>query len=1447
DTAALDARVTVNETAITTKLDASPTGDYAFNSLTAATAVNVTGANGDATSVKAAAAEYSSAVGSSKTSATTLEYKDAGGALTYAYDSLSNKATYTEPSTGALFSHNPHGGTVKDATGSSEISVPGLLVKDGQGNQVAAYKDTGVELSAADGNGGSLKSIAIPSLLKLSKLDAGGNLIQESTYGVDGAKVAGTIETTGPNGGIKFPDGSVQTKAADTAAVQASIDAEITRSTAADAAFDGRLTTDETSIATNTTEIGIIKTVNTTQDANIAANTAEIGIIKTVNTTQDANIAANTADIVAETNARTAADTNLQGQIATKLDATAPAGGDMTGTFGNLQLVSGIVDPSDIASNGDFTMNSVSATNAAGTTAVSSTGVAVTTAFGIPPAEVISYKAAGKFPTDPLFPYFTVTGTGRVGVQTDAPTAMVDILGFAGDLVPAFAVRSDNQGVSTDLFKISSTGDVDMGNATSYVSVGGPFLDINSRVGAHDPAAAKGFIVSTGNNKQTDSSYIWQVEGSVDGSAIPQIDGFAAVRQPPLFGPKVLTTIAAADGMAPYHAATKGQLDAALAGVATKTYVDSQDAATLASAATYTDAGVFSAKAYTDTSATAVRQEFADADAAVTLAYKAADTANLTAANGYTDQTAANLTLAYKAEDAANLAAANAHTDTSVANLQGQIDGKVSNVTTTSGLNVVRTGDDVSIDLNATAGPGLVLRTAPVPSTEVSFEVQSGFGSGIAVGPDNISLDLTTTGVGAGLTIRPSVNSTNQTIELALTAGNGLTERQSVNGADRTYEVGGTLTGDLTFNEAGYKTSFLGGEHVFSTTASAGGGTLLGGTRMELKNQNADPDQIQVAALVSNVENGIVDIANTEAGLAVINEDADPQGTGVFVGGLPGSTAGPWDTGISMENVTRGMSIRSTLEGINIEAKGAMTTGLKIRTDGQANSSILTGIDLTSPMFNAVDFGGNPIRVNGTRYTAQQFANALAGGVTSVTGGSGILVTPASGTGDVGLRALTGAGLGIDLNNAVGITADAVTTDMIANGTITGADVGTFALTGANIKPNSLDGSQLMASSITTDKIAFQTITADNIALNTLTGDQIKLNSVSAGVLTDLSIGTSKLNDSAVTSAKIADGNVTNADLAANAVTGINIAAGAVDTAKIADQTITGADVALFTLTGDNIKFGTLLGAHLAVNTIGTANLADDTVTSIKIADGNVSAVDMAQNTLDFAQIADVLTVDGQGLLIKTGGPTGGQVALDINNTTGFVGIGTAAPDSLLHVKNPSDDGAIVRIGGNSTVLIEKKIRFGDGNFVEIGETTTDDTLEIKGTRVYMNAAGGVGIGTASPTQKLTISGGHIRAADAPPVFSTCGAGSGSVDPTSSSVAGTVSLTAAATARTCTFTWAAGTGYSQTPHCVASISSVPNGTAATPFAFMPSTAGFNLFTTATNVGQSFSYMCFTSN
>jgi hypothetical protein len=101
------------------------------------------------------------------------------------------------------------------------------------------------------------------------------------------------------------------------------------------------------------------------------------------------------------------------------------------------------------------------------------------------------------------------------------------------------------------------------------------------------------------------------------------------------------------------------------------------------------------------------------------------------------------------------------------------------------------------------------------------------------------------------------------------------------------------------------------------------------------------------------------------------------------------------------------------------------------------------------------------------------------------------------------------------------------------------------------------------------------------------------------------------------------------------------------------------------------------------------------------------------------------------------------------NNTFGNVGINFNSPSERLHVDGNIKLGTTVW----SSVASDRTIKFGDGSYVTIGERFGDDQLHLNGDkgiifrtngdleRMRIDLNGRVGIGTASPTNKLSIAG----------------------------------------------------------------------------------------------------------
>jgi len=132
----------------------------------------------------------------------------------------------------------------------------------------------------------------------------------------------------------------------------------------------------------------------------------------------------------------------------------------------------------------------------------------------------------------------------------------------------------------------------------------------------------------------------------------------------------------------------------------------------------------------------------------------------------------------------------------------------------------------------------------------------------------------------------------------------------------------------------------------------------------------------------------------------------------------------------------------------------------------------------------------------------------------------------------------------------------------------------------------------------------------------------------------------------------------------------------------------------------------------------------------------------MISDTVTNGAIGTAQIADGSITAEKINGGTGVWVGngQNIYRLNGNVGIGTANPAFLLHVQDPgTNTTGRIHVGSRSAGGTPKLISFGDGNFVTLGENGQDDTLELKGSRIYM--IGNVGLGITNPTVKLDVQG----------------------------------------------------------------------------------------------------------
>lgn len=158
-------------------------------------------------------------------------------------------------------------------------------------------------------------------------------------------------------------------------------------------------------------------------------------------------------------------------------------------------------------------------------------------------------------------------------------------------------------------------------------------------------------------------------------------------------------------------------------------------------------------------------------------------------------------------------------------------------------------------------------------------------------------------------------------------------------------------------------------------------------------------------------------------------------------------------------------------------------------------------------------------------------------------------------------------------------------------------------------------------------------ITSNYLADRTLTGTQIALDTIENGNIKDLTIGTSKFIDGAITEGKLAassvtttkikDAAITTSKIANEAIVEASIATGAVTIAKLADNAIISSKIANDAVTSTKIAANSIVTAKIMDGNVTTTKLADAAVNTFKLADTSVTTAKMANASVTAEKMAD--------------------------------------------------------------------------------------------------------------------------------------------------------------------------------------------------------------------------------
>ncbi|HKQ76993.1 MAG TPA: tail fiber domain-containing protein [Blastocatellia bacterium] len=309
-------------------------------------------------------------------------------------------------------------------------------------------------------------------------------------------------------------------------------------------------------------------------------------------------------------------------------------------------------------------------------------------------------------------------------------------------------------------------------------------------------------------------------------------------------------------------------------------------------------------------------------------------------------------------------------------------------------------------------------------------------------------------------------------------------------------------------------------------------------------------------------------------------------------------------------------------------------------------------------------------------------------------------------------RAVKGQHLADEAVTQSKLAKKAVGADAIDDGAVRGPHLSEGAVTQGKLAPKAVNADSLDDAVVQSRHVADGAMTAQKIALQAIGKPHLQQKAVSSEHLEDEAVTSQKIAATAVKGAHLAQQAVQSAHLAKEAVQSSHLAQQAVQSAHLAQQAVQSAHLAQQAVQSAHLAQQAVQSAHLAQQAVQSAHLGQQAVQSSHLAQRAVQSSHLGQRAVQSEHIAD-------GAVVKRINGLSDNVTI-----MGGTNISITPSGSVLSIAAPS------LVSGSGTA--GQLVRWAGANALAASAVT--------------ETGGNIGIGTASPIEKLHINGtGVVR------------------------------------------------------------------------------------------------------